>query len=420
MNRFPLSPELEKHPSLNRPEVTKAWALLQVLDEWVLDRQMELTAVPAPPFGEGPRAERMAQLFEEVGLEAVHTDGEGNVLGTIPPTPGRSGGGAENAGRDPHPFEGEPLIVSAHLDTVFPMETDVVPKRRGDRIEAPGISDDGRGLAGLLALARLLAEVPIAFPFPILFVATVGEEGPGDLRGVRHLLAGAERGFRPRGFISLDGVGLDRIIHKGVGSVRFRVTARGPGGHSWTDFGSPNPIHLLGRVVAETQQIPLPSDPKTTLTVARWSGGTSVNSIPQDAWIDLDLRSESSKELETLEVDFRRILEVASMGKGTRAKGKESLELDIKTIGRRPAGSTKPKESLVEAAITATRCMGGEPTLIGSSTDANQAMALGIPAITLGAGGTGGGMHTLDEWYENRKGPEGILRALLTILLLAD
>jgi len=176
----------------------------------------------------------------------------------------------------------------------------------------------------------------------------------------------------------------------------------------------------LGRIIAEAQEIPLPSDPKTTLTIARWSGGTSVNSIPQDAWIELDLRSESGRELETLEADFRRVLEVESKGKGTRSKGRDTLELDVTTIGRRPAGSTKSSESLVRAAIEATRCLGGEPTLVGSSTDSNQAMSLGIPAVTLGAGGTGGGMHTLDEWYENRKGPEGILRALLTILLLAN
>lgn len=421
MSRIPLSPDAENHPSLNRPEVAKAWARLQVMDEWVLDRQMELTAIPAPPFGEGPRAERMAQLFEEVGLANVRTDGEGNVLGALP---SRSKG-SEAPDSPPetpagHPFEGKPLVVSAHLDTVFPRETDVIPQRSGDRIQAPGISDDGRGLAVLLAVARVLIEVPLPLPFPVLFVATVGEEGPGDLRGVRHLLAGEESGFRPRGFISLDGVGLNRIVHRGVGSVRFRITARGPGGHSWTDFGCANPIHVLGTVVAEARKIALPSDPKTTLTVACWSGGTSVNSIPQDAWIELDLRSESGRELERLEAGFRRVLDVEAGREGIRSKTGSTLTLEIDTIGRRPAGSTKESEPLVRAASEATRYLGGTPTLIGSSTDANQAMSLGIPGVTLGAGGTGGGMHTLEEWYENRKGPEGILRALLTILLLPD
>ena len=213
---------------------------------------------------------------------------------------------------------------------------------------------------------------------------------------------------------------MDRIIHRGVGSVRFRITARGPGGHSWTDFGLANPIHVLGRIISQAEEVLLPSDPKTTLTVARWSGGTSVNSIPQEAWIELDLRSESARELETLEASFRRILDGEIRREWKRSGSEGVLKLDIDTIGRRPAGSTAPSEPLVRASVEATGYLGGDPTLIASSTDANQAMALGIPAITLGAGGSGGGMHTLEEWYENRKGPEGILRALLTILLLAD
>jgi acetylornithine deacetylase/succinyl-diaminopimelate desuccinylase-like protein len=393
------------------PRLDRAWTYLRSIDAWVLDRQMELTAIPAPSFGEEARGRRMAELFVEAGLRDVRTDDVGNVLGCLC-TDDNSKSEKASAER--------PLILSAHLDTVFPPGTDVTPRREGDRIEAPGICDDGRGLAALLAVARVLKEVHSPLPFPLLFVATVGEEGPGDLRGVRHLLDKTVEGSGPAGFISLDGIGLDRVINRGVGSTRLRITLRGPGGHSWTDFGLPNPIHALGRIVAQAQALRLPLDPKTTLTVSRWGGGTSINSIPQEAWVEVDLRSEDGPHLEALEGSLMRILE-GEIGERNRLGGDPSqLRLEVREIGRRPAGFTDPSDPLVKAALEATRILRVEPKLISSSTDANIPMSMGIPAITLGGGGEGGGIHTLEEWYENRKGPEGILRALLTLVLIGQ
>jgi acetylornithine deacetylase/succinyl-diaminopimelate desuccinylase-like protein len=380
------------------------------MDPWILDRQVELTAIPAPTFHEEARGRRMAELFQEVGLEEVRSDDAGNVLGQWPANPS---GSSENGEKTRLPF-----IVSAHLDTVFPPGTDVVPRHQEARILAPGISDDGRGLAALLGLARVIRETSVQLPFPLLFVATVGEEGTGNLRGVRFLIQTFQEGSLPRGFISLDGVGLDRIIHRGVGSSRLRITLQGPGGHSWTDFGRPNPIHILGTVVARARGLRLPGEPRTTLTVSRWGGGTSINSIPAEAWVEVDLRSEGSAELDRLEARFLQALESETADACDDAGARE-VRVHIQALGRRPAGATEPSDPLPRAAVEATRILGVEPRLVASSTDANHPMHLGIPAITMGAGGTGGGIHTLEEWYENRQGPEGILRSLLTLLILA-
>ena len=404
-------PVASSHP---HPEVKEALAFLRSIDPWVLERQMELTAIPAPPFQEKARGDRMGELFGETGLQNILTDERGNVHGEFHPGEYQSPEADSRGGL---------FILSAHLDTVFPDGTEVTPTREGDRIRAPGISDDGRGLAALLALARVLtaghAPPP---PYPVLFVATVGEEGPGNLRGVQHLFADRSGASRARGFISLDGAGMGRIIHRAVGSTRLRLVVKGSGGHSWTDFGRPNPIHALGRIVARVQTLVLPSDPRATLTIARWGGGTSINSIPQEAWVEVDLRSEDGSILERLEGDLLGICDEVTRGGSDatdphhelRAHG---LSLEVQEIGRRPSGSTDPSHPLVRAAMEATRFLGEEPLLISSSTDANVPMSLGIPAITMGAGGTGGGVHTLDEWYLNQKGPEGILRALLTLLL---
>lgn len=427
-------PDRARPAFLSHSQVQRASARIQSLSEWTLARQMELTSIPAPPFGEGPRGQRTAALFREAGLERVRVDGIGNVLGEVS-AQGRNPPGLE--GRD-----GGPLVLSAHLDTVFPPDTPVSPRREGDRVYAPGIADDGRGLAALLTLGRVLSEIPFPLPFPLLFAATVGEEGPGNLRGVRFLTEKAGESSRLPGFVSLDGVGLDRIITRGVGSTRIRITLRGPGGHSWTEFGRPNPIHLLGKAVARIQEIVLPSVPRTTLTVSKWGGGRSINAIPEDAWLEMDLRSESGEALESLEEEVRQALirEVAptghrrgesppeeiwegedstpgAMGRPT-AEAHSDVTLQIQDIGRRPAGATSPSDPLVRAAVEATEMLGERVELIASSTDANIPMSLGIPAITLGAGGIAGGIHTLGEWYEDQKGAQGIFRALLTILLL--
>jgi acetylornithine deacetylase/succinyl-diaminopimelate desuccinylase-like protein len=394
---------------LRDPRVQEARRYLEADDLRVLEDQREITEIPAPPFGEEARAARMAEMLAQAGLTSVETDAEGNVLARFEPAPR-----ADRKGR------GE-LIVSAHLDTVFPPDTDVSVLVKGDRLIGPGISDDGRGLAALVGLARVLSEVSLPLRTPLLFVATVGEEGAGDLRGVRHLFRQSGPGRAAQGFISLDGAGLTRIVTAGLGSRRFRMTVSGPGGHSWVNWGTPNPIHALGEAVSRWSSHPLPSDPIATLTVARWGGGTSINSIPQEAWVELELRCVSEDVLQTLESRVRRTLtDSIDTVNGSRAAGSEPLRARVETIGTRPAGETDGSTDLVRAATAATLALSATPELAVSSTDANIPMALGIPAITLGAGGEAGQAHTTDEWYRNVQGPEGILRALLTVLLLED
>lgn len=378
---------------------------LEATDERTLDDQVGLTSIPAPPFHETERGRLMGRLMGEAGLERIDSDAVGNVVGWFPGsaawTPGVS----------------TPLVVSAHLDTVFPPGMPIEVVREGDVLRGPGIADDARGLTALLALARALRAGEVEFASPLLIVATVGEEGAGDLRGVRHL-------FSPQGvlrdgcaaFLSLDGAGVRRIVNVGLGSLRYRATVRGPGGHSWVDYGTPNPIHALARALDNLTRVPLPTTPTTTLSIGRWGGGTSVNAIPTEAWVEFEVRSEAEVELSRMDLEIRSILDRIVVRDGyDRGAG---LELTLDRLGRRPAGGTVAHHPVVESALAATRALGVEPELTISSTDANLPMSLGIPAITLGAGGDAGQAHTPDEWYRNVNGPDGIARALLTLLLL--
>jgi acetylornithine deacetylase/succinyl-diaminopimelate desuccinylase-like protein len=383
---------------LNRPDVAAVRAFAVQDDVHTLAQQRELTEIPAPPFGEGPRGDRMAALLRDAGLTGVEKDGEGNVLGWL--------GAASPA----------PLVVSAHLDTIFPLGTDVRVRAQDDRLIGPGISDDGRGLAALLGLARALVHARPALARPVLFAATVGEEGEGDLRGVRHLFRDGGPARGARAFVSLDGAGLSRVVTGGLGSRRFRITTRGPGGHSWVDWGTPNPIHALASAVAAFTELPLSQRPRTTLSVGRWAGGTSVNAIPQEAWVELEVRSEAPPELDRLDGEIRSVVQAVVGAVNRGANGRGRMELEVLVIGDRPAGRTDPRARLVRAAIAATRAVGAEPELAVSSTDANIPMSLGIPAVTMGAGGEAGLAHTTEEWYRNEHGPEGIVRALLTLL----
>ena len=378
-----------------RPDVAAATEYLRSEDEATLASQIELSEIPAPPFREGDRGVRMAELFHEVGLAHVRCDAEGNVR-------------AERAG----PKHTQPLIVSAHLDTVFPTGTDVSVRREGDLLRGPGISDDARGLAALLALARALNAGAVQTAHSLLFVATVGEEGAGDLRGVKHLFGPDGPGRGSAGFISLDGAGLDRIVVNGLCSRRYRVTVRGPGGHSWVDWGTPNPIHALTRLGAQLDGIVLILDPPTTLTLARIGGGKSINAIPQEAWLEIDTRSEANTNVDDLERQLRACVKQS-------ARQYPELEFSVEIIGTRPGGATHPDQPLVQAALSATRRQRRKPILALSSTDSNIPMAWGVPAITLGCGGEAGLAHTTDEWYRNVDGPAGIIRALHTILLFA-
>lgn len=367
-------------------------------DTRTLDLQVELTEIPAPPFCEGPRGDWMEARFRELGLAGVHKDSVGNVLGWL------SGRGDD------------PLIVSAHLDTVFPLDTDVTVRRDGDLLRGPGISDDGRGLAALLALAGAFQATELETETPVLMVATVGEEGLGDLRGVKHLFRDGGVGQDAAGFISLDGAGIDRIVSSAVGSYRFRATISGRGGHSWVDFGMPNPLHALARAICGWTSLELPQTPTSTLTVARTGGGSSINAIPDLAWAEVDIRSEDPGVIGDLVRRSQQIVESAVASESDRARKGPELRLDIEVLGERPPGASDPSTPLLHVACAATEAVGDTPCALSASTDANVAMALGIPAVTLGAGGQAGLAHTTDEWFRNVRGVEGIVRALLTIV----
>lgn len=383
---------------MNHPACAHATSICRDDDEQTLAWQMELTAIPAPPFREAARGRRMAGFLAEAGALEVREDGEGNVLGWVT-------GSADVP----------PLVLSAHLDTVFAPDVAITVARDGDLLTGPGISDDGRGLAVVLAVVRALTEARVPLVRPVLVAATVGEEGLGDLRGARYLVGPSGAGRDAVAFISVDGGGLDRVVVRGVGSRRFRITVRGPGGHSWIDWGLPNPIHALGGAIRELTSEPLPTDPLTTLTVARWGGGTSINAIPQEAWVEVDTRSASEGELERMEGWLRSTVERCVVDESALGRG-SALEVELNRVGRRAAGATDPGHPLVRAAVAATHALGVTAVLTQSSTDANAAMAVGIPALTVGGGGEAGLAHTTGEWYRNVRGPEGVLRALYTVM----
>ena len=392
-------------------------------DEVTLARQTALSAIPAPTGAEGRRAARVAELFREIGLADVTVDHIGNVQGWF----GKNGGG--NGGD-----ETAPVILAAHLDTVFGAEVDVAVERRGHRLEGPGISDNARGLAALVAVADAMVAARVPTARPILFAATVGEEGSGDLRGVKYLLNGKAVGARhalpqplpqPVAFIALDGAGLERVIHRALGSKRYHVTFRGPGGHSWAAFGIANPANAVGRAAALLADLPAPaangSRPRTTCAVVRLGGGTGLNSIPQEAWLDLDLRSEDPHALAQLDVTVRAALERAADDENRRrTAGTPPLSLELQLVGDRPSGITPRAHPLVQAAVAVNHALGRDAELVSASTDANVPIALGIPAIALGAGGKAGDAHLATEWYENVEGALGVVRALLVTAAIAE
>lgn len=362
-------------------------------DELTLQHMCDAARIAAPSGSEGARGRWFADRLHELGL-APMTDSEGNIHAVTPTA-------------DP---TAKRLVIASHLDTVFDATTKLDIRRDGDRLTGPGISDNARGLAALLALGRGLHAAGWPTAAPVALVATVGEEGAGDLRGVKHYIAHSAE--HTGAFIALDGAGAARIITAGVGSRRLRVTYRGPGGHSWSDWGVPNAIHAAGRAIAALTSLQLPAAPRTTLSVGRIGGGTTINAVPAAAWFEVDLRSEALAALRELESSVRDHIEGAR-----RAEARtRDLEVDVEVFGDRPAGRTPESDPLVQTAVAATRDMGLEPQLASSSTDANVPMAAGIPAIAIGAGGDAGGSHTLQEWYDNRGGPAGIERALRIVL----
>ena len=395
-------------------------------DEVTLARQAALSAIPAPTGAEGQRATRVAELFREIGLCDVMIDHAGNVHGWFGKNGERSAGGAQHAAPLP-----APIVLAAHLDTVFGAEVDVGVERHGQRLEGPGISDNARGLAALVAVAEAMVAARVPVARPILFAATVGEEGSGDLRGVKYLLNGKRETLKdsltvagngkPAAFIALDGAGLERVIHRALGSKRYHVTFRGPGGHSWAAFGVANPANAVGRAAALLADLPILNAPRTTCAVVRLGGGTGLNSIPQEAWLDLDLRSEDPRALAQLDVTVRAALERAADDENRRrTAGSPTLRVEIQLLGDRPSGITPRAHPLVQAAVAANRALGRDAELASASTDANVPIALGIPAIALGAGGKAGDAHLATEWYENVEGALGIIRALLVTAAMTE
>lgn len=379
-----------------------ARARLAATDHRLLATQVALSEIPSPTGAESERGRSVAARFSALGLAGIDTDGVGNVLGVRPGS-----------------MDAAPVVVCAHLDTIFPEGTPVRVERQGDQLCGPGIVDNSRGLAAMLALAEAIDGQRIRTRRPIIFAATVGEEGAGDLRGVKHLFAHLEE--RPFACIAVDGAGDDRIVTRALGARRLRVTFRGQGGHSWSSFGTANPVHAAGATAAKLAALPLPRSPRTTLSVCRIGGGISVNTIPEEAWLEIDLRSSTTDTLSRCEADIRLAIQAALREENARrSSGTAPLAFTVETIGDRPCGESDTDHLLVRAAVQATRAIGRSPGLATASTDANVPISLGVPAIAIGAGGRGGGVHTSGEWYDNTDGPLGVARALTVLVATAE
>jgi tripeptide aminopeptidase len=381
------------------PRVRQALEHARQGEPQTIEDQIAICQIEAPPFKEQRRAEDYRRRLEALGLRNVRIDAEGNVIAERPGEPG------------------EPVVViSGHLDTVFPEGTDVTVKREGTTLRGPGIADDCRGLAVMLGMARALDQAQVRTRGTIVFVGTVGEEGPGNLRGVRHLFA-QEMRDRIDYFISVDGVGLG-LTKDAVGSHRYTVTFRGPGGHSYGDFGAPNPIHALGRAIAKISEFQVSTDPRVTFSVGIVEGGTSVNSIAMSAAMQVDMRSVDASALDALDARFQAAIRQALDEENARWLDGERLTVEVDTIGIRPAGSQPADAQIVRAASDAGEALGFQVPAVASSTDANIPISLGIPAVTIDGGGGGGGAHSLGEWFDTTDSHLGTQWALLFVLTL--
>lgn len=383
----------------------KAIATLEREHDRTVSDIVTLTEIPSPPFGERVRADAYLEMLRAHGLAEVQADGVGNVMGLRP-------------GRETGPL----VVVAAHLDTVFPAGTDVRVRREGTRLFAPGVGDDSRSLAVLLAFVRALDTAGIRTKRPILFVGDVGEEGPGDLRGMRHLFRAGPFAGKIGDFITVDSPDMDGVVVRGVGSKRYRVTFRGPGGHSYGAFGLVNPMQAMAQTVMELGRTAVPADPRTTYCASVVGGGTSVNAIPDAVWLEVDLRSQDPQELARLEARFLRIVEAAVDAENhARSVREGEVKAEVALTGDRPAGATDHACPLARYAADAIAAHGFTPRLSASSTDANIAMSLGIPAIKIGSGGTGGRGHSLEEWIdvEEKASVRGMAAGLVTLLAIA-
>ncbi|HEX4007580.1 MAG TPA: M20/M25/M40 family metallo-hydrolase [Acidobacteriaceae bacterium] len=388
--------------------VHAAFQWLHLQEQRILQWQTELVGVPAPPFGEGPRAERLCALFRELGLDDPHLDAMGNAVAV------RRGSGA-GARR---------VLLSAHIDTIFPAETPIEPALNGTRLTAPGACDNGAGVAAMLAIAGALQHAKIETGCDLVLIGNVGEEGEGDLRGMRHIYGGGEPAAGAREDIAahlvLDGAGHESAVTHALGSQRFLVTITGPGGHSWTDAGRPNPIVVLSRAIQRFSEVALPETPRTTVNVGTIEGGTAVNAIPEQATARFDLRSTDPEQLIRLDVELHRAVEDAVLAAEAAPRGaKRALRFMIEKIGDRPAGQLAADATLLDLLRAVDRHLSIRTELRVASTDANIPLSLGVPAVSLGGGGEGGGIHTRGEWYDARGRELGLRRLLLLLLAVA-
>lgn len=381
--------------------VHQAFAWFRAHSRELEDRQLEVTAIPAPPWGEAARSHWLKSQFEELALADVHQDELGNVFGVRPGTD-------INA-----PY----LALSAHLDTVFPAGTPISVAREGGKFYGPGISDNASGITALLAMAGALRDTNIETTAPILFIGNVGEEGEGNLRGMRHIFQQGKWFESIGALVVLDGAGTDTIIAEGLGSRRFEITVRGPGGHSWSDFGVSNPIVALARIITRLSQTTVPSAPKTTFNIGIVQGGTSVNSIPESATMRVDTRSASVEQLDRLERALREAVKLGTAEPGG-GKKQETLTAEVEVIGDRPAADLPADAHLLKVIRAVDAQLNNTARVQRASTDANIPLSLGREAIAIGAGGGGGGAHTMNEWYDPAGRDLGLKRILLLTLAL--
>jgi acetylornithine deacetylase/succinyl-diaminopimelate desuccinylase-like protein len=371
-----------------------------------LEDLVTLVEIEAPSFGEEKRGKKFLELLQKQGLDLVEMDDVGNVIGTRKGTA---------SGR---------VVVAAHLDTVFAAGTDLRVRRKGMRWYAPGICDDTRGLASLLALVRAMNFAGMRTRRDILFVANVGEEGPGDLRGMRHLFGMGKYAGQIDAFFTLDGIDMESLVTGAIGSYRYTITFNGPGGHSFLDFGVANPANALGEFVAGMAAVTVPEEPRTTFCVSMVGGGTSVNSVPESVWARIDLRSASPVELTRLDKEMRVLIDAAVVAENRRRRAGPDLSVEISRIGDRPASMVRESGPVIDQALEALRLFGFEPRIEASSTDANIPMSLGVPAVMIGSGASGGGIHTLGEWVDvdaeaGQRALAAILAAVLAVAELA-
>ena len=385
---------------LGDPAVASALRNVKINEPDMLRQQAQICEIPAPPFHEQQRGLALEKLFASEGLQDVRIDKAGNVVGVRPGAHARPN-----------------LVFAAHLDTVFPEGTDVSVTHEGSVMKGPGIGDDCRGLVVVLGMIRALTEAHVQTSGTISFVADVGEEGLGDLRGMKELFGETLKGRIDR-FISVDGLGTG-ITNVGVGSYRYKVVFKGPGGHSYGAFGMANPIQAMGRAIAKIDAFEVPKSPKTTFNVGRVGGGTSVNAIPFEAWMEVDMRSADVKSLEALNAKFKTAMNEAADEENKRWEGKGAVSVAPELVGLRPAGNTPDNSVIVQTALAANKALHLETHLGEGSTDSNVPMNLGIPAITIGGGGKGSGAHSLNETYDSTDSYLGTQRALLLALALS-